>query len=350
MNYNDYDNNNTNITDNQSGQFYNYTGDLTDGSNPNTPDYDNYNAYINYKEEKKGTKFSSIIIVLIMLLGSFVLGWFSCKKEWVNLYDFNVEGIKAIFVKDDKKNNDNTEKEEKKDEAPSKDSKYTFKDEKSFNFKYNEKEHKILAYYYVDKENINNGDKFVVRRDIYVGDRKLIDIMPIDVVDSEELATKVIENDKIDNAMILKDEKDEKVEYMVLFLNYNIANYGNLATTYNEESYIVSDSGRMIKRFVSKDYNKRLIGIIADDSLIDGKSSVLRNTLANYIDAKKFPIELGDKVIYSTSRVEIVGNALYYLIIGDTELKEYKILVNNNTLNESQTRTYSLNRCVIFTG
>ena len=137
---------------------------------------------------------------------------------------------------------------------------------------------------------------------------------------------------------------------MLLFLNYNIANYGDLATTYNEEAYIVSDSGRMIKRFVSKDYNKRLIGIIADDSLIDGKSSVLRNTLANYIDAKKFPIELGDKVIYSTSRVEIVGNALYYLIIGDTELKEYKILVNNNTLNESQTRTYSLNRCVIFTG
>ena len=347
MDYNEYNNNNGN--NNESGQFYNYSNDLSDGSNPNTPDYDNYNAYINYREEKKGTKFGSIIFVLILLMASFVLGWFSCKKEWVDLYDFNIDGIKAIFSKDKKDNSEEKadDKETKKDISIPKDDKYTFKDEKSINITYNNKEHKLLAYYYVDKENINNTEKLVVRRDIFVGDRKLIDILPIDVVDTEELALKVIENDKLDKHMILKDEKNAEVEYLVLFLNYNIANYTDLAATFNEEAYIVSDTGRMIKRFVSKDYNKKLVGIIANDSLIDGKTSILRSALDKNINAK-YPQELGDKVIYSTSRVEIVGNSLYYLIMGDTEIKENKILVNDNTLNETQTKTYSLSRCIIM--
>ena len=125
MNYNDYNNNNNNVpNNNDAGQFYNYNADLTEGTNPDTPDYDNYNAYINYVEEKKGTKFSSIIIVLIMLLGSFVLGWFSCKKEWVDLYDFNVNDIKAIFIKDDKKSDDGNNKDEKKDESLPKNDKW----------------------------------------------------------------------------------------------------------------------------------------------------------------------------------------------------------------------------------
>ena len=347
MNYNDYNNNN-NINNNDSGQFYNYTNDLNDGSNPNTPDYENYNAYINYKEEKKGTKLSSIIIVLIMLLGSFVLGWFSCKKEWVDLYNFDVDGIKAIFNKEEKKSEDKKEKEEKKDDSLPKNDKYTFKKEVISTIKFNEKDHKLTAYYYIDKENINNADKYVVRRDVFVGDKKIIDILPIDVLDTEELALKAIENDKLDKSMILKDASDEKVEYYVLFLNYNLANYIDLATTYKQEAYIISDTGRMIKRFVSMDYNKNLGGIITDDTLVDGKTFVLRSTIDKNINAK-YAAELGDKVIYSTSRVEIVdGNALYYLTIGDTEVKENKIMINDNNLNESQTRTYSLNRCIIM--
>lgn len=323
---------------------------------------ESFNTEVNNNVEpnKKKNGFNVVLLVLlfIVLLGVTGFGGWKLGTMYSDLENKKTEEKENDKNDVDNKNDDKDEdkenvieNEDDKVKVPSKNEKYTFHSEVTEDIVVNGEKFEILSFYYIDDAVLTlaneSGEpkvtRSVLRRDVYVGSKKILDASIVDVFDNKDTAIKHIESLKID-----KDDygyfKDAMVSknYLVLYLgNNNSIIYGNeLITNYSPyfvTAYVVDSTGYIYREIFYDSDNYSLVGIFTSKNDIGDRKSVLVSDVLDNYDVEA----TGEYFIYHGSVIDYHDDYIYFVEGDCLNYKEYKITIKDGEYIEDYVKDYS---------
>lgn len=317
----------------------------------NTNNMNNVNPPV--ANNKKG--FNKIFLVFLVLVLMAVTGFGGWKLGIMYANNENKETKEEEKVKDDnvkEESKDDTEdKEETKKEENilAKNEKYTFYKEVSTDIDLNGRPVKVLTYFYLDKEVLlideeeKNETRYVLRRDVFVQDNKILDGVIADVIEKESDADKTIGyyDFTLDDIDTFNDTTNSD-EFLVLYLKDSdrLINGKELITRYDPSvtrAYILNNDGTLLKKIDYSNDIWGLVGIYANKNEIGDRNSVKSNTI--YTPDMEIDVK-SDYMLYTEGVIDFHDTFIYYVTGDCIEFKEYKLSITDGKVKDEYIKTY----------
>lgn len=291
---------------------------------------------VDYQNNMNGKKNNGLVVLLVFLLiaavgfGAFQFGMMYSNKE------NKIEETKEGNTESEKEN-----KEEKIEEKePVKNSNYTFYKERKENITQGNTSFNVVSYYYLDSVELVTGTVKYLRREIFINGNKITDSQLMYVGEANDDFDKVTNEDTLNDYKTFVDAGNNEA-----ILVYNLGDctdcmVGNEYYSpkgYETYAYVLNKTGNVYKKILFKDEWCSNHGVLVNQSDI-GDRNYKENSV---VDPNVLPEGAGPYILYSDGILDVHDSFMYYLDYTGETVKEYKLSVKNNVLNDEFVKTYT---------
>ncbi len=261
----------------------------------------------------------------------------SDDKNDVNLKEENNGGA-------DNNSNNNNDNNNSNENISNNNSNLTLVKEDVKLLKFGEVSKNLYSYYYVDSEDVLDNDEtikvFVLRREVFLDNKIIGETHMLGYYSTKEEALEAINNFSLGEYEVLTDNKNGSFYNLVKIDQLDNIVDGEVVYYASDSSitYIIDVNGNVLKSLHSKLAGISIIGVYANDSMINDKyyESINKTDERDYPEGYDYYLYPDDKLI------DVRGGYLLYLIPSEDvcSYDEKKLIVENGVVNETILNVY----------